>query len=167
MAKVVQLRPNSLFKDIDSVLAAQLYVEKGVTLESAKRLDITPGLFTAWANSPDGQGAVRGLQRQLNSKLEARLSYILEEAAERIVTCFREGDEHVLKTGEIVKVAVPAVHAARIFDTLFRGRQLLRNQPTAITDVDAKINDLAEKLAAIGKAAQIQPTPDPEYLTIN
>lgn len=154
MAKVSHLPTNRLFQDIDEILAAQLYVEKGVTLESAKRLNITPGLFTAWANSRDGQAAVKALQRQLNSKLEARLTYILNEAAERIVTCFRDGDEHVLKTGEIVKVKVPAVHASRVFDTLFNKRQLLRHEPTAITDVEAAMRDLSEKLAAIGKAAQ-------------
>jgi len=54
----------------------------------------------------------------------------------------------------IVKVKVNADHAARVFGTLFDKRQLIRREPTAITDVDAKINDLAAKLETIGSAAQ-------------
>lgn len=156
---VSHLRRPDAFAQIDAALGAKLFVEDGVTTTTAHQLGVSPGLFAAWANSPEGQGSIKALQRQLNSRLEARLSTILDEAAHRIVTALKEGNEVLTRDGSIVKVKPAAREAASVFAVAFDRRQLLRLQPTQISDVDQKINDLAEKLKAIGDAATAAAAP--------
>lgn len=82
----------------------------------------------------------------------ARFTKVLNMALTKLETRLEEGDVVIDKNGGEHFVPVDAGTLVKAIDVIFDKRQLVRNMPTAITENDKKLGELADKLAQLGAA---------------
>ena len=135
----------------DFVQAADIFAGKGITHETAAELGLTHDEFTAWAMTQDGHDEIQKAHLRLSSKLDARLSFLIDKVSADLETRLIQGNKIFnRKTGEFDFVPIEGRDLAVILGVLFDRRQLLRKQPTKITEKDQKLEELTDKLRQIG-----------------
>ena len=92
---------------------------------------------------------VASIQADENTQLDAKLSKIVDKSLDVVMNRLEEGD-FILdsKTGTIKRVPVKMRDAKSVMTDLFDKRQLLRKQPTKITEaqtVDKRLEMLAQR----------------------
>lgn len=127
-----------------------------------------------WKRTEWFKEMVASIQAEENTQLDAKLSKIVDKSLDVVMNRLEEGD-FILdsKTGTIKRVPVKMRDAKSVMTDLFDKRQLLRKQPTKITEsqtVDKRLEMLAqrfEKFAGSGSTQRELPnTMDAEQYEI-
>lgn len=143
---------------LDPEKALTAYLSDGPTAEAAEKVGVSAEIFRAWVASPEGRRAIDTARASLNALLDLGLTRIIDQAAARVLKTLEGGDTVVLKDGSMVLRPMSGKDAATIMAMIFDRRQLLRKQPTAIGDVDEKLEELAAKLRYLGGLPAPTPT---------
>lgn len=143
-------------------LWAETFLAKGNCEEARHDLAIDHRTFSMWCNSPAGQLAIQEARTRMDSVVEGALTMVIEAATARMLDCLKNGNTVIDKFGLERQVPVTARDAAGIMATAFNTRQLLRKQPTQISDLDQKLGELAVKLRAAGAAQAPHPVRPPQ-----
>lgn len=127
-----------------------------------------------WKRTEWFKEMVASIQAEENTQLDAKLSKIVDKSLDVVMNRLEEGD-FILdsKTGTIKRVPVKMRDAKQVMTDLFDKRQLIRKQPTKITEaqtVDKRLDMLAqrfEKFAGSGSTQKELPnTMDAEQYEI-
>ncbi|HNU62663.1 MAG TPA: hypothetical protein PKL04_10740 [Methanofastidiosum sp.] len=127
-----------------------------------------------WKRTEWFKEMVASIQAEENTQLDAKLSKIVDKSLDVVMNRLEEGD-FILdsKTGTIKRVPVKMRDAKSVMTDLFDKRQLIRKQPTKITEaqtVDKRLEMLAqrfEKFAGSGSTQRELPnTMDAEQYEI-
>lgn len=121
---------------------SQISVELNVPRETIKK----------WRISPWWEDISKDLRSEETQKLDAKLTKILDKSLESILDRLEEGEFiYDQKTGKIKRTPVKMRDATVAFNTIMDKRQLIRKEPTKITEqtnTATQLANLAEQFAA-------------------
>lgn len=117
-----------------------------------------------WKTQPWFKEMVDNIQAEDTTKLDAKLSKIVNKTLE-VISDRLEGGDYILdsKTGTVKRVPVKMRDAKAVAVDLFDKRQLIRKQPTKITEqqtVDKRLENLAERFEKFVGSSSTQRTPE-------
>lgn len=108
---------------------------------------VPAGTIRVWKTREWWHDLVERIHVEKDAELDAKFTKIIDKTLNRIVTAIDEGDTHLTKTGQLVKVPVKARDAAMISAMMVDKRNLLRGKPTSRTEKISD-SDRLTKLAA-------------------
>lgn len=138
------------------VSAAVAYLMGNSLTRSAKIAGVTKPTIFDWKYRSSWWGdLLTHLKTYHDADLEARTTGVINKTLGEIEDRIEKGDEVVTKDGDTVRKRVGARDMAIIFGTLYDKRQLMRSQPTSISESSTEsdrlkrlreqFEDLAEK----------------------
>lgn len=148
------------------ITAAVAYMLGNSARESAQIAGVSRGSINEWRNHTDWwPQLIDHLKRTHDADLEARTTAILDNALNKLEERIEKGDVSVSRDGEVTEKPVSGRDMAIIFGTLYDKRQLMRSQPTSISETTseaARLSRLADRFEAL--ASQREPeTIEGEY----
>jgi len=129
-----------------SVLA--LYASTGNLKKTAREVGIPEKTVAYWRDkSPWWQANITAIRDANNDLVDAKLSEIIHKANDQQLERIDSGDEIMGKDGEMVRRKISGRDLATIGAIAFDKRQILRNQPTSITQAGiGALDALADKM---------------------
>ena len=117
-----------------------------------------------WKTQPWFKEMVDNIQAEDSTQLDAKLSKIVNKTLE-VISDRLEGGDYILdsKTGTVKRVPVKMRDAKTVAVDLFDKRQLIRKQPTKITEqqtVDKRLENLAERFEKFVGSSSTTRTPE-------
>lgn len=128
--------------------AVATYVRTGNQDLTARLTGIPEPTIEYWRRQDWWNTALASIQAQEGAQLDRRMSRTLESAMEAIEDRLTNGD-YILdsKTGRVIRIPPKMRETAQVVNILFDKRQLIRNQPTKITDNKQSQDELLKKIA--------------------
>lgn len=155
-----------LWPDSKKVELITTYLATGSLLMSCNICKVPYQTAKKWKVQPWFKEMVDNIQSEETTQLDAKLSKIVSKTLDVITERLENGD-HILdsKTGTVKRVPVKMRDAKTVMTDLFDKRQLIRKQPTKITEqqtVDKRLEDLAarfEKFVGSSSTTRVEELP--------
>jgi hypothetical protein len=127
--------------------AVEMVMAGLTTREISLELKVPFNTIVQWRRDQWFKDTVKEIQEDDGHKLDHKITAIMHNSLDAMTDRLANGD-HIRddKTGKIVRVPVKIRDATNTFNTLMDKRQLLRKQPTKITD-NASVNQQLHLLA--------------------
>ncbi len=124
------------------------YASTGNMKKTAREIGIPEATIIYWRDkSPWWQAHITRIRAENNDLVDAKLSEIIHKANNEQLERIDSGDEIMGKDGDMVRRKISGRDLATIGAIAFDKRQILRNQPTSITQAGVGALDaLAEKM---------------------
>ena len=140
-----------LWPEAKKVELITTYIATGSLLMACGICKVPYATAKRWKTQPWFQEMIDNIQAEETTKLDAKLSGIVSKTLDVIVDRL-EGGDYILdsKSGTVKRVPVKMRDAKSVMTDLFDKRQLIRKQPTQITEsqtVDKRLAMLAENFA--------------------
>jgi len=133
------------------VLMCRAYCKCGSLAEVARAFGVTYYEVAKHSRQPWWADEEVRFKKEQASHLDAALSDALDKSVIALVDRIENGEiDGINKDGSLRRKPMTASVLARVVDTTFRTRQLIRNQPTSIQGDTDKMGILAQKLRALG-----------------
>jgi hypothetical protein len=133
------------------LLMCRAYCKCGSLAEVARAFGVSYYEVAKHSRTPWWADEEVRFQKEQASALDASLSSALDSAVSALLDRIEQGEiEGVNKDGSLRRKPMSASVLARVVDTTFRTRQLIRNKPTSIAGDTEKMGILAQKLRALG-----------------
>lgn len=130
--------------------AVRLYYSTGSYPKTAQALGVSVYEVTRLSKTGWWRDEIAALQRDEIAQSNVRMTKILDMALGELEDRLENGDE-VVVGGVLQTKKVDARTLSTIVNVVFDKRQLLRGMPTSIGSQEGKLEELAEKLRALGK----------------
>lgn len=146
-----------------NIEAIHIFSQVGSLAETSRRTGISIEKLTRMSRESWWQKELQGIQREQTAIENVRLSRMWNKTLEKVEECLENGVTAMYRgapiinesTGEEIKRELNPQELAQLATVLFNQRQLVREQPTAIlASGTSKLEQLAEKLEALGKARE-------------
>ena len=85
------------------------------------------------------------------AETHAKLNKLIAQSADHMLERLQTG-EHVVTKDGVITIPVNVSGLTKIFESAFDKRQVLRNQPTTIIEVNSSLDELAASLTQLGAA---------------
>lgn len=133
------------------LLMCRAYCKCGSLSEVARAFNATYYEVAKHSRQPWWADEEVRFKKEQATLLDASLTIALDESVAALIDRIENGEvEGVNKDGSLKRKPMSASVLARVVDTTFRTRQLIRNQPTSIAGDTDKMGILAQKLRALG-----------------
>lgn len=143
--------PSAGGPEIDALEAVRLFSRTGSLAKVAEELDVPIYELKKLSRTEFWQRELMELQRAEAALQNVQLTTILDSTLSAMEDRVKNGDFYVAKGGKVGRSPLNAATLARVADSVFNMRQLLREQPTSIVDVEnKKLSNLAAQLRALG-----------------
>jgi hypothetical protein len=134
--------------------AVKTWLATGNLTLTAAMINVPHTTLKLWRQSDWWQEMLENLREQDNIELDSKLTKILEKSMEAMEDRIKDGDyEFDRKTGSLRRVPVKLKDVHKVTSDLIDKRQVLRKQPTSITEqqttTDDRLLKLAEQFAAM------------------
>lgn len=153
-----------LWTEAKKVELVTTYLSTGSLLMACGICKVPYSTAKFWKTQPWFKEMVDNIQAEDTTQLDAKLSKIVNKTLE-VISDRLEGGDYILdsKTGTVKRVPVKMRDAKTVAVDLFDKRQLIRKQPTKITEqqtVDKRLENLAERFEKfVGSSSTIR-TPE-------
>lgn len=142
------------------IKAAVSYLLCGSATKAAKAAGISKPTILDWKNNSEWWPYLLAhLKEKHDEDLEARTTQILTQALDQVEDRIVNGDTIMnYKTGEMEYKPISGKEMTIIFGTLYDKRQLMRREPTAISDnksEDERLKHLMQEFIRFSKAKTI------------
>lgn len=128
--------------------AVKTWLATGNLTLTAAMINVPHTTVKLWRQSDWWQEMLENLREQDNIELDSKLTKILEKSMEAMEDRIRDGDyEFDRKTGSLRRVPVKLKDVHKVTSDLIDKRQVLRKQPTSITEQQTTTDDRLLKLA--------------------
>lgn len=146
------------------ISAAVAYVLSGTAAKAAEVANVSKPTILDWKNNSDWwPHLIAHIKEKHDEDIEARTTNILTKALDEVEDRIEHGDQIMnYKTGEMEYKPISGKDLTIIFGTLYDKRQLMRREPTAISDntsEDQRLQHLMQEFIKFSEAKQI----DGEY----
>ncbi len=147
--------------------AALAWTITGTATGASEVTGIPARTIQDWTNAEWWTLLVADARAAKQAELDARLTMIIDKAASRTIERLEHGNAHVLKTGELVYVPVPAQQAATTLAIAYDKRALMRGDPTSRTErvsTEDRLARLQTTFRQVGRdpvTIDAKNTPDP------
>lgn len=140
--------------------AAVAYVLHGTATKAAQVANVSKPTILDWKNNSDWWPyLIAHIKEKHDEDIEARTTNILTKALDEVEDRIAHGDQIMnYKTGEMEYKPISGKDLTIIFGTLYDKRQLMRKEPTAISDntsEDQRLRHLAEEFVKFTRAETI------------
>ncbi len=143
-------RHNGSYTDEDRRTAVATWLVLGNVERSAERLGMPAPTLYQWKQQPWWSEMLRGLRTEDIDAIDARFTGYIHKALDEVGERLENGNEVRDSKGNLHRQKVSCRDAAITLAILFDKRQLLRAQPTAITERgDAHLEGLAGRLVGL------------------
>lgn len=133
------------------VLMCRAYCKCGSLSQVARAFNVTYYEVAKHSRQPWWADEEVRFKKEQATLLDASLSIALDTSVAALIDRVEKGEvDGVNKDGSLRRKPMSASVLARVVDTTFRTRQLVRNQPTSIAGDTDKMGILAQKLRALG-----------------
>jgi len=138
------------------VAACHYWVNVGNIAATARRYQTTVYEIKKLMSQPWWQEEVNKVKSESRVKIDAGFTRIVEKSITLLEDRLENGEITSIKelpngTKIIKRSAIRAVDIAKIMDTAFMKRQLVRNEPTVVAGDTQALSVLAQKLRALGR----------------
>lgn len=142
--------------NLDSESLAEYFMtcplDEGPNSKEFQALGVSRETFVKWLHTQEAQHALSKLRSRLDQYLDTALTKIIGESVGQLSSRMNEETPVYSAKGDHLYDKKVDLHTiTRIFATTFDKRQLVRRNPTVITDRDQSLQDLAETLRGLGK----------------
>ena len=152
------------YSDATRIQALAVYAETGNAFLAADTVGTTPETVGQWVASPEAPKMLDDLRAGIRYRTGWRLAELSGLALDRLDTALREGDEVVLKSGEIVHKRQSARDAAIIASILIDKHALISGQlvqsNAAVEGINAVWGELKALNAAVRAGGTVSPGPE-------
>lgn len=129
-------------------------------------LNIPESTLKDWKRSEWWEEAYNDIRLQNKELIETKVTKLIVSGFDAMQDRMTNGDHHLTKDGDIVRVPVKLRDAATATGISFDKLRLLNNEPTSIKaeSTDTRLNSLAEKVRELqaGSSKIIESTPIPQ-----
>jgi hypothetical protein len=142
---------------------AVCYYVSGIPISQiAVEMNIPVATLRTWRTKPWWDDIVKDIQSEDKQKLDAKLTKILDKSLETVMDRLADGEYiYDQKTGKVKRTPVKLRDATVAFNTIMDKRQLIRKEPTKITEQTSsaeQLKNLAEQFASfVGKQKEETP----------
>lgn len=160
--------------DTKRIEVATLYAALGSVNAVAELSGVHPTTIRGWRKEEWFVTLLEEVRNENNDKIDVKFTETISKALDLVSERLENGDPHVLKTGEVIRVPVKIRDLALVSAINVDKRQILRNKPTAITQQQAvpvldKLDELAKAFTALANKKEIpvpQEITDVEYVEV-
>lgn len=142
------------------LIAATAYILHGSATKAAKIAGVSKPTVLDWKNNSEWWPyLIAHLKEKHDEELEAKTGKVIDQALEAVQDRVVNGDVVMnYKTGEMEHKPISGKDMTIIFGTLYDKRQLMRNNPTSISDnksEDQRLRELMQEFIKFSQARQI------------
>lgn len=160
--------------DTKRIEVATLYAALGSVNAVAELSGVHATTIRGWRKEEWFVALLEEVRNENNDKIDVKFTETISKALDLVSERLENGDPHVLKTGEVIRVPVKIRDLALVSAINVDKRQILRNKPTAITQQQAvpvldKLDELAKAFTALANKKEIpvpQEITDVEYVEV-
>jgi len=149
---------NTRATDEDRARTVALYVATGSVTDVSELTGFSRQIIHRWMQEPWWPVLLDKVKKEHNDRLDAGISKVINLSVDQLEDRVQNGDSHLAKDGQIVRVPVKARDLAGTIGTLFDRRQLIRGEATSVTtstDPTARLQTLFDKFQKFATAKEV------------
>lgn len=150
---------SSLADPAHHIEAVHIFSEVGSLAETSRRTGLSILELSRMSREPWWQRELAGIQREQTALENVRLTSMWGRTLEQMGEMLDKGVPIITRNGPLLDEDGQQIYGklrpnelAKFAEVLFTQRQLVRELPTAIMGSNSKLEELADKLATLGKA---------------
>lgn len=141
------------------VRAVALYQIYGNLNKVSEILDMPSGTIRRWKTEDWWEDVTKKIRAEKNEEMDAKMTQIIEKAMKAVEDRLENGDVQITKEGEIFRAPVKLRDAVYTSEKLIDKRNLLRGEPTRISESGAvgnRLEQLKEQFKRFVNAKEIK-----------